>query len=76
MEKIEFNWEYLTGLKTSQLIVRKYKDKETGAIKEELIKAEDKSKTNLYYLPGDIYTYHSEEKLRARIKYVKQNPIR
>ncbi len=67
MDKPKFQWNYLAGLKMASIAVRKYRDEATGAIKEELLKHRDKAPETLYYIPGDKYTFTSENELIKRI---------
>ncbi len=63
-----FDWKYLAGLKMASIAVRKYRDESTGAIKEVLSRPKDEAPETLYYIPGDKYTFTSENELIKRIK--------
>ncbi len=73
MEEIKFDWKYLTGLKMAAIAVKKYRDELTGAIKEELIRPKESTPETLYYLPGDKYTFTSENELIKRINTKSKN---
>ena len=68
MEKPGFCWKYIAGLKMASIALRKYEDEQTGAVKEILFKPRNKTPETLYYIPGDEFTYTSEEELIKRLK--------
>lgn len=63
-----FHWKYLTGLISSNIILKRYQDEATGAIKEEFIRAGSKHTEYLFYVPGDKFTFTSEKDLHKRIR--------
>lgn len=72
MVPLKFNWEYIAGIKTAQHSLKKYRDEDTGAVKEIFTDKSSDTISYLYYIPSDSMTVKDEDHLIKRIDTLLQ----